>query len=68
MKTIRVTFEDGNSLVTAINGTHDEIRQYYIGQTFNLGREDDHLTKAVSVEFLEEKSTIMLTPLHPVLR
>jgi hypothetical protein len=66
MKTIRVTFEDGSQLTTSINGTYDEIRQYYIGRVFNLGHgEEDYITTGKTVEFLEEKSTIMLTPLHP---
>lgn len=52
MKTIRVYFSDGDSLVTSINGEADEIRAYYIGQTFNLGAVTDRLVKAVRVEFL----------------
>jgi hypothetical protein len=52
MRTIKVTFADGNSLITSINGTNEEINSYYLGNTFNLGREEDHLTIAVKVEFL----------------
>jgi len=52
MKTIKVTFSNGDHLTTAINGTEDEIRAYYIGQTFNLGTESDLLVQAVAVEFL----------------
>ena len=52
MKTVRVTFSDGDSLTTSINGTPEEIRAYYIGQTFNLGTVADRLVQAVKVEFL----------------
>jgi len=52
MKTVKVTFSNGDHLTTGINGTEDEIRAYYIGQTFNLGAESDLMVKAVSVEFL----------------
>lgn len=59
MRTVKVTFSDGNSLVTSINGTDEEIRRYYVGQTFNFGDTDecpqDKLVTGVSVEFLEEQ-------------
>jgi hypothetical protein len=51
MKTVRVTFEDGNSLVTQINGSDDEIRAYYLGRRFELD-ETKPLVAAVAVEFL----------------
>lgn len=56
MRAIRVTFEDGNTIVTDINGTDDEIRQYYIGKSFQFGDThecpEDKLVKATKVEFL----------------
>lgn len=56
MRTIRVTFEDGNTITTNINGTDEEIRRYYIGQSFNFGDTQEHpkdkMVKAISVEFL----------------
>ena len=36
MKSIKVYFTDGNSLITSINGTDEEILAYYIGQSFEL--------------------------------
>jgi hypothetical protein len=51
MRYITVTFEDGNTVDTAINGTNADIEKHYIGQTFNFGIEGDILVKAVSVEF-----------------
>lgn len=56
MRTITVTFDNGDSITTDINGTDQEINDYYIGQTFNLGQGcDDLLTTALTVEFLEVK-------------
>lgn len=53
MRTIKVHFSDGNSLVTAINGTRDEIEKYYLGKYFNLGDgEKDKMEKAIRIEFL----------------
>lgn len=51
---IKITFENGNTTVTPINGTKEEILRYYIGTTFNLGREADLMVKAIAVDFLEE--------------
>jgi hypothetical protein len=56
MHTIRVTFEEGNTLVTSINGTKQEIESYYIGKRFQFGDTEsepkDKLVKAIKVEFL----------------
>ena len=48
-RNVCVTFENGNSLETAINGTKEEIEKYYIGRYFNVGGEP--LTKAKSIIF-----------------
>lgn len=54
MRTVKVTFEDGNSLVTSINGTKSNIQDYYkIGNTFNLGTDLDNLQKVKTLEFLD---------------
>jgi hypothetical protein len=51
---VEVTFTNGDSLTTEINGTVDEIKKYYIGKTFNLGHNgDDLMTKGKSVKFLK---------------
>ena len=34
---IRVVFENGDSLITEINGTLESIEKYYIGQKFDMG-------------------------------
>lgn len=53
---VRVTFADGNTVTTPINGTKEQIRRYYIGQEFQFGDTDVHpgdlMIKAVDVEFL----------------
>jgi len=57
MRTVKVMFANGNSLITDINGTRAEVLAYYVGQWFNLGPStegsDDDMQRAVSVEFLE---------------
>jgi hypothetical protein len=57
MKAIRVTFSDGNTIETSINGTDEEIRQYYLGNLFNFGDTDEHpadnMQAAVDVTFLD---------------
>jgi len=50
MITVEVKFDDGNSLTTDINTTLEGARDYYLGNVFNLGVEEDHLATAVSVE------------------
>jgi len=56
MKTIKVTFEDGNTIITSINGTVFEILSYYLGQPFNFGDTQEHPTDkiatAIKVDFL----------------
>jgi len=56
-RSIRVTFEDGNTVDTEINGTEEEIKEYYLGKKFNFGDSDEHskdkMVKAVKVEFLD---------------
>lgn len=54
-RSIKVTFDNGDTINTEINGTEETIKKYYIGKTFNLGTdEDEKKTKAVKVEFLGE--------------
>ena len=57
MKTAKVYFEDGNTLITSINGTKQQIEKYYIGKSFQFGDTEEHpqdkMIKAVKVEFLE---------------
>jgi hypothetical protein len=55
-KTVKVIFENGGSLVTDINGTVEEIREYYLNNYFNVPGIPDNdtgpLTKGKTVIFL----------------
>jgi hypothetical protein len=52
-RAIRVTFSDGDSVETSINGTDEEIKRYYLGQQFNVGSGgEDRMVTATAVEFL----------------
>ncbi len=54
--TVEVTFEDGNKLRTEINGSLEEVREYYLGNRFNFGDTDTHpkdrLVRATRVELV----------------
>lgn len=52
MKTAKVLFDNGDSITTGINGTDEEIRDYYkIGRQFNLGHNgNDLMAQVTSVE------------------
>lgn len=50
----KVTFDNGEVITTCINGTDEEIKSYYMGKTFNLGREEDDMHKVVKVEVIRE--------------
>ena len=51
--TVRVTFTNGDTITTEINGTPDEVCDYYIGNLFNLGSNGDNMQRAVSIEFYD---------------
>lgn len=50
MKTFKVIFSDGDSLVTGFNGTLDDAKTYYVGNWFNLGSVEDRMAKGISVQ------------------
>jgi hypothetical protein len=49
---VKVTFANGDSLVSTINGTEAEVRAYYMNNKFNIGRIEDDMQSVVSVDFL----------------
>ena len=51
MRLVKVMFDDGDNLVTSINGTDEEIANYYLGQ--DLAKPDETTHKAVCVRFLD---------------
>lgn len=50
---VKVFFDNGDHLTTTINGNIAEITDYYLGKTFNLGRDADKMTKAIRLQFLD---------------
>lgn len=56
MRTIKVTFDDDDYLITSVNGTVDEIEQYYLNRKFYLSDEyeNEKMHTAVKIEFLDE--------------
>lgn len=58
LKAIRVIMEKPEyNYTTSVNGSvpFAEIRQYFVGQTLNLGSVDDLLVKCVDVEEIKEE-------------
>lgn len=59
MRSIKVIFDDGDSLLTNINGTDEEIKSYYLGADgkglpFNVGfGPGDNMKKTTEVIFLD---------------
>lgn len=55
-RTIRVTYDDGDTTDTAINGTPETIRAYYIGTRFECGPPDgpEKFHTATRVDFTDE--------------
>jgi len=53
MKTVEVIFSNGDKITTGINGTDNEIRNYYkMGNSFNLGSVEDNIQKVISLRFI----------------
>lgn len=49
---ISVYFENGDSLITGINATFAEAKEYYVGKEFNLGNSEDNLQKCTQIELI----------------
>lgn len=70
-RTVTVYFSCGDNLTTEINGTDEEILQYYIGKQFNLGDGNggDRMSTALFVNFHDHDINIQrLHVLNDVLR
>lgn len=54
MNSYKVTFENGDTIVTGMNATLEQAKAYYVGQSFQFGDTEetphDLIVKAVSVE------------------
>lgn len=55
LRAVRVYFDDGDSLLTEINGTVEQIEQYFLNKTFNIGCAEDKMKKCTRIEFLEDE-------------
>lgn len=49
-QSVKVTFDDGDIVVTDINGSKEEIKKYYLGKKFPTRGEKPHT--AIKVEFV----------------
>ena len=49
---VKVIFENENYFYTKINGTKEEVENYYIGRVFNMGLAYDDMHTCVRVEFI----------------
>lgn len=50
---VKVTYSNNDTITTAINGTIEEIENYYrVGSIFNIGTVEDDLQKVVKLEFV----------------
>lgn len=58
MNTVKVYFEDGNTITTSINANLKEATKYYLGKSFQFGDSEecpqDKMVKAVKVEILKK--------------
>jgi len=53
MKSIEVKFKDSKyNYLTNVNGTKDEIINYFVGTFFNLGTVNDNMQQCTSIEFI----------------
>ena len=50
--TVKITFANGDHLISTINGTKEEVHDYYINEIFNIGAVEDNMQKCIKVEFL----------------
>jgi hypothetical protein len=57
MNAVKVTYDNGDEVVTDINGSDEEVLNYFkVGKTFNIGRENDLMAKVVKAEIVKEKA------------
>jgi len=57
MKTYKCTYGTGDIIVTGMNATPEEARDYFVGQAFDFGDSEEHpkslMIKCVSVSEVE---------------
>lgn len=50
---IKCYFENGDIIISKINGTIQDAEKYYVGKVFNIGSVADNLQKCIKIEVLE---------------
>jgi len=50
---IKCYFENGDTIISKINGTIQDAEKYYVGNIFNIGCVADNLQKCIKIEVLE---------------
>jgi hypothetical protein len=51
MKEVKVYFSNGDTITTMMNGTNEQIKEYYrIGKYFNLGSVNDNMQFVIYLE------------------
>jgi hypothetical protein len=50
MTNVKVTYSNGDTITTAINGTIEAAKEYFLGNIFNIGSVEDNMQTAVKVE------------------
>lgn len=50
---IKCYFQNGDIIISKINGTIQDAEKYYVGKVFNIGSVADNLQKCIKIEVLE---------------
>jgi hypothetical protein len=50
---IKCIYENGDSIITGINGTFQDAKNYFLNTIFNIGSVEDNLQKCIKVEQLK---------------
>lgn len=62
---LRITYENGDQVITRFNGSYSEARNYYLGHIFNLGVETDNLQRCVSIEQFKNGNVRRISTIAP---
>ena len=50
MINIKCYYKNGDTVITKVNGTIEEAKQYFLNQYFNIGNTEDNIQKCIKVE------------------
>lgn len=54
MITIKTIYADGDEVITRMDATFEEAKNYYLNRTFNTGSVNDNMQRCVDVVLLDE--------------